>query len=323
MLPSSATFDHDRDRGFALVIVMWLCGLLALLALSFASSARVHVRIAENAVAAAQAETLADGGVRLGLIKLVAEAERAGRGRPMALACALPGGARLALSISDEAGRVNLNLANEALLAALLRGAGVTEDTAMRLADAIADYRDSDDLRRLNGAEAPEYEAAGLGTTPKNAPFAHLEELKAVLGINRQLFDAVKPHITLHSGLDGVDLREAPAGLEALLAGGASVPLPRGFAATSTGNAFLVRASVITDSGAHAVREAVATTIPVRVPVASTGADPGFGLRARARRPGTEPQRLQAKIWEWRAGAITAAEKLGLTESMASMLPPC
>lgn len=323
MQSSSAEHDETREQGFALLIVIWLSGLLALLALSFASSARVHVRIAENAVAAAQAETLADGGVRLGLLQLVAEAERIGRGRPTAVTCALPGGARMALSISDEAGRVNLNLANEALVAALLRGAGMAEDEAMRLADAIADYRDSDDLRRLHGAEAPEYEAAGLGKHPKNAPFAHLEELKAVLGVNRHVFEAVRPYVTLQSGLEGVDLRVAPSGLETRLTGGASAPLPRGFAATSTGNAFLVRASVITENGAYAVREAVATTVPIRVPVARDGADPGFGLRARARRPGSEPQRLQAKVWEWRTDVIIAADAQRLSESASASLPPC
>jgi general secretion pathway protein K len=84
------------------------------------------------------------------------------------------------ISVQDEVGRVNLNKAPEALLAALFASVGIDSGKAQSLADAIADYRDSDDLPRVRGAEEAEYRDAGLGWGPKNAPFQTIEELQQV-----------------------------------------------------------------------------------------------------------------------------------------------
>jgi general secretion pathway protein K len=62
------------------------------------------------------------------------------------------------------------------------KSVGFDPDQAESLADAIADFRDADNLKHLRGAEEPEYRAAGLAWGPKNAPFQTVEELQQVLG---------------------------------------------------------------------------------------------------------------------------------------------
>lgn len=319
---AEAPVGTSRDEGFALIVVIWLSGLLALLTLTFAASARVHVRIAENAVNNASAESYAEAGINLGYLQLLASAAREGRGRPSDRTCVMPDGARLTLSISDEAGRVDLNVASEALLTALLRSVGLNETEAQRLADAIIDFRDGDDVSRGSGAERADYEAAGSSSRPKNQPFSLVDELRGVLGMTRETFEALRPFVTVLSGLEGIDPRVAPPGLVARLAqaaqpGSAGESLPRGFGAASTANAFLVRAAVVTDSTAF-VREAVATVVPARETAPATP-DPGFGVRAR--RASASPPRLQPKTWEWRLGTITADERRML--SSGTSLPPC
>lgn len=51
-----------------------------------------------------------------------------------------------------------------------------------RLTDTLLDYRDGDNLRRINGAEAEDYLAAGKGDTPRNADLLAPGELSRVFG---------------------------------------------------------------------------------------------------------------------------------------------
>lgn len=74
----------------------------------------------------------------------------------------LPDGSEVMVEIQDEAGLFNVNLQDPLAIERLLAAADVEETSARSLADALADFIDRDDLKRLNGAEAPEYRRAGL-----------------------------------------------------------------------------------------------------------------------------------------------------------------
>ena len=84
-------------------------------------------------------------------------------------------------SVQDTRGLVNLNTTDTATLVALLAEFGIGATEANRLADTLADYVDDDSLRRLNGAEAPEYLAANM-PPPRNAPLLGIGELVRVFG---------------------------------------------------------------------------------------------------------------------------------------------
>lgn len=212
------------DAGFALVVVVLALGLLAAAILTFSQAVRSHLRTVTAAAAAARAEALADGGVELALADLLAvrESRTLKRRFPIdgtSVACAAGSGGRLVVRVEDEAGRVDLNAASEALLLALLRGHGVGEDAAARIADRIIDARDRDGERRPHGAERPDYEAAGL-SGPKNAPFDAIDELGQVLGIDGATVDRLRPAITVHSGMAGIDPRVMPQDRVKALASG-------------------------------------------------------------------------------------------------------
>jgi general secretion pathway protein K len=78
-----------------------------------------------------------------------------------------------------------------------MRVLGVEEEEATRLADAIVDWRDEDDLKLANGAEDGDYEDAGRPLGAKDAPFATVEELQQVLGIDRSLYLRLAPELTV------------------------------------------------------------------------------------------------------------------------------
>ena len=63
----------------------------------------------------------------------------------------------------------------------LLIQQGVAERSIDRLIDTLEDYTDTDSLRRLNGAEAPDYEALGL-PAPRNDWLNSPRELSQIIG---------------------------------------------------------------------------------------------------------------------------------------------
>ena len=165
---------RDAQDGIAIVLALWLTVLLTVLASGFAFSMRSEALATRNAVSLAQARTLADGAVERGAFELM---------RPRLPNAWTPdgvphryvdGNASITIVAVDESARVDVNAAPNALLKNLLMVVGGVEDAkADRLVDAIADWRDPDDLKRPNGAEADDYRAAELKYVPANAPFGH------------------------------------------------------------------------------------------------------------------------------------------------------
>jgi general secretion pathway protein K len=262
---------------------MWALSILIVLSLGFGASVSGHLKTTRNAIDNARAEALADAGVQLALLDLsgwrvrtVREARFSRDGRP--LRCSLGNGDWLIIAVEDEVGKVDLNAADERLIAAALRAAGIAEDEAEGHAQRILDFRDGDDTRRPLGAEAPEYRDAGR-TGPKNRPFDTIEEVEQVLGIAPGLADALRPYATIYSGQVTVDSglasRQLAAALpgragsqsslaeEASLIGGLSQMTGGGARRATTpvsgagGRAFRVLSEARTAQGAVFVREAL------------------------------------------------------------------
>jgi type II secretory pathway component PulK len=65
-------------------------------------------------------------------------------------------------SLQDERGLLSVNQPSAKQFRQLLLNEGMAAEKVDRLIDVLADYIDTDDLRRLNGAERPQYLEAGL-----------------------------------------------------------------------------------------------------------------------------------------------------------------
>jgi general secretion pathway protein K len=111
----------------------------------------------------------------------------------------------------DESARIDLNSASEALLKGLLQNVGgLDAETAQRTLDAIIDWRDADELKHPNGAEAPDYQAAGSKYVPTNSPFESVGELQRVLGVTPELMARVAGTLTVYSRQQGINPVTAP-----------------------------------------------------------------------------------------------------------------
>ncbi len=120
------------------------------------------------------------------------------------------GGATLDIRVTDETGKIDINVADELTLGALFDSVGVEELRRDELVDAILDWRDPDDLVRLNGAEDDDYEAGDYPYGAKDAPFDTVDQIQQVMGMNYELFTRIEPSLTVYTGRARPDPAFAP-----------------------------------------------------------------------------------------------------------------
>ena len=204
----------DRERGVALVIVLWAVMLLTVIAGNFVFAMRTETLVARNAVSGAQAEATANGAVHRALYETFKSAANAGTwkadGRERQWE---QNGAKIRVVMMDESGKIDINTSWDEFLGGLLLSVGVDAEKSARLLDAILDWRDTDALTRPNGAESEAYQAAGLPYEPANAPFDAVEQLQQVLGMSHDIYLRLAPLITIHSGQPGINTLVAPRGV--------------------------------------------------------------------------------------------------------------
>jgi len=120
------------------------------------------------------------------------------------------GDSEFTLDVHDTGVALHLNEASEDMLRAFMsQGLRIDYATADRLTQAILDWRDEDDLPRINGGEAEQYSRAGAAVLPANRLFADPDELRYVLGMTGELFDRIRPHVTV-TGSGRINVNAAP-----------------------------------------------------------------------------------------------------------------
>lgn len=194
------------QRGVALVIVVWASIILAVIASSFMLERRTDAMIVGNSTSIARAQAAADAGVA----RAVFESYRSDNAPDIWKRDGFPhswsfDGVPVTVEIRDESAKIDINAAPDALLRGLFVTAGLNDDEANALLDSVLDWRDSDSLKRLHGAEAEDYKAAGLPYGPANAPFQAIEELQLVLGMRPEIYRRIAPSITVYSRQPGVN----------------------------------------------------------------------------------------------------------------------
>lgn len=201
-----------RNRGAALLMVLWLMVLLIGLLAVFALSARTEGLQAHYLARSAVARYAAEAGLELAVLRLQSDDEArrwVADGRPYRFSLEEEA---VEVRIVDETGKVDLNAATPDLLIGLMRALGTDELRAQAIAGAIIDFRDSDDLlNAVGGAEDREYAAAGLPYGAKDAGIVTIEELQQVLGMDADLYRRMRPYLTVHSGQVRPDPTYAPA----------------------------------------------------------------------------------------------------------------
>ncbi|MBV1800153.1 type II secretion system protein GspK [Siccirubricoccus sp. G192] len=194
--------------GSALVLALWLALLLGVAGIAATRLAATGAGAARLEADLARARAAAEGGIWAAAHQL-ATLPRQSRPHPADFAFA-PGGVPVVVRATDEDGRLDLNAAPEALLAALFAAAGLPPGDAATLAARVVAWREPD--------------RQGLG------PFRSAAELGAVPGFDRALAEALRPAVTVHSGRSRPAAEAAPPLVRGLLpeAPRGGLPLSRG-----------------------------------------------------------------------------------------------
>jgi general secretion pathway protein K len=187
-----------RERGFALLIVLWSLVLIGLMITQVLGSGRTAAKIAANMRDAAQARASADGAIEEAIYHVLTPGGAHWRadGRVHDLS---GDGVKLTVQINSLAGKINPNQASTILLAGLMRVCGTPSGEAAALANAIISWRSGPSSPAAGADELAAYRRAGMAYAPPGHPFADLSELADVLGMNPSLLACALPQMSLYA----------------------------------------------------------------------------------------------------------------------------
>jgi general secretion pathway protein K len=216
--------SRDRQRGIALVMVLWLLVLLSVIAASHARNIRTETRLATNQVEAARARALAEAGASHAILELLVRDDSVrwltdGTLYPLAFH-----GGTVAVAIRDTRGLIDLNTVDALLLDKVLTALGVDQPQRDKLIGATLDWRDHDSLKHDNGAEDDDYRLAGMQWGVRDGAFSSIEEYRYVMGMTNQIFEQLAPYLCVQSNHRGVSPEYAPPWLREVLGGTEDVP---------------------------------------------------------------------------------------------------
>ncbi|MGF1549213.1 MAG: type II secretion system minor pseudopilin GspK [Sphingomonadaceae bacterium] len=203
-----------RERGAALLAMLLLVAVMGALAVAALERMRLSTALAANTTALEQARAFALGVESLALLTIddlgLADAERttlAGGWNGATRRYPMPGGGIVSATVADGGNCFNLNSlvegedlrslrAREAGIrqfTGLMRVLGVPEDRARRIAEAAADWADSDQRPLPGGAEDAFYAALAEPYRTGDTLFADVSELRAVAGMEPGIYHMLSP----------------------------------------------------------------------------------------------------------------------------------
>jgi general secretion pathway protein K len=269
-----------KQKGVALVLVLWVLLLLTIVTGSFALMARMDRLEANALLSGTQARFSAEAAINLAALALrdpVDETRMLADGRIYQQEL---DGILIEVSAIDERGKVDINAADELTLANMFIGNGMEFNEAELLAAAVLDWRDQDELERVNGAEEDAYYAAGLAIGPANRPFMMTEELLQVIGMQYELFRKLEPGISTFSRTAEPDPAFAP--VEALMA------MPD--------ITYDEAVNFVQERNSQIPGESLGTELPNGLIVMEQGRGVTYSITARATMPNGVWEQLQATI---------------------------
>ena len=186
-----------RQKGIALLVVLWALALLSLLLGGLAGWVQLETRQGLWQRQHTQALLAAEAGMNQAVQALLDKAHRPrwiadGRGMPLRF-----DEAQLVVGVTSERGKLDLNAAQVEDLARVAQACGASRNQAAQLAKA---------LQARRGGDEP--------------PLRVIEELRQLPGMTQVLYNRLLPEVTLWSGLD----RPEPAFATPLLKRALSMP---------------------------------------------------------------------------------------------------
>ena len=200
----------NGEKGIALFLVLWVLTLLSVIAGEFCFAMRTEVNITRNFKEQTTAYYIALAGVNRAIGELIrnevilqqvgqpkVEKEEEGQEGEeeqdlWRMNVDIPpvpyGRGQFEVKIGNERGKININEANPTLLKMMLSAFDIEEQQKNIIVDSIMDWRDDNNLHRLNGAEDDYYKSLPEPYECKDGDFDSVEELLMVRGVTPEIF---------------------------------------------------------------------------------------------------------------------------------------
>jgi len=207
----------DNEKGIALFLVLWVLTLLSVIVGEFCHTMRTELNIARNFKEQTQAYYLAAAGVNVAIRELIkntvmpretkpsddkAQEEKTEWRANTDIPAISFGGGTFKVEIGNESGKININRAGEHLLRMMISHFDIEDSDKDIIMDSILDWRDTDTLHRVNGAEDDYYLSLSPPYECKDADFDSIEELRQVKGITSEIFESLKEIVTVYVDTD-------------------------------------------------------------------------------------------------------------------------
>ena len=207
------------EKGIALFLVLWVLTLLSVIVGEFCYSMRTEVNITRNFKYQTEAYYIALAGLNMAIGELIRntmippktredllpgeEEETEAEPSRWRVNTDIPpvsfGTGQFKVTIGNESGKVNINRANRDMLIMLLKGFDLDPQDQDVIVDSILDWRDPNNLHRVNGAEDNYYQSLPEPYECKDGDFDTVEELLMVRGVTPEIFyGGLKDMVTAH-----------------------------------------------------------------------------------------------------------------------------
>jgi len=270
----------NSQRGIALLIVLWVMTILTVMVFSFAAMTRADSFGTLTFKEGMEKKLLAEAGIERGIMEIIYRSVN--RNQTVTLVGKEPwkldgrsytidtGKGGYAVRLIDESGKISLNSLTDAsgiILKNLLINQGTPSEHADVIVDSILDWKDADDLHRLNGAENDYYLSLPKPYKARNADFETLEELILVRGITPEILygtgsrKGIIHFLTVHTRTGQINIDVAPKEILAALPGMDAALVDRIIALRTSPEI----------GGAGAVKEMAGAAYPLMAPFVSSG----------------------------------------------------
>ncbi len=191
-----------NNSGIALFLVLWVLAFLSVIVGEFCYAIRTEANITRNFKEQTEAYYIALAGLNIALKTIIRDkiwpeqakkaTEERGHKARWRVNIDIPSvpfeNGTFKIRIGNESGKININTANMQLLRMALNTFHLSNSEKDIIVDSILDWRDRDNLHRINGAENSYYRSLSKPYDCKNKDFDSIQELLLVRGVTPNIF---------------------------------------------------------------------------------------------------------------------------------------
>jgi len=173
------------ERGVALVAALWASTIIAIITLSISQIVRADAIAQRGREDVAALNAIADAAINLTILAMLGPVatQPPVNDVPVTISFA---GRPVRVTVVDEIGKIDLNMAREDILLQLFAAVGFESGAATELAGQLTAWR-------------------AVGREPTGEPLQSLEQLQAIPGVTQELYRRLRPLATVYSQTAGID----------------------------------------------------------------------------------------------------------------------